>query len=301
MSKLYYDTDILELFDDLSVFYKESGKNVSTNWIGISCPFCDDHSTHCGVHQETKNFSCWVCGAKGSLPKLIHQITNYEWRDVFKLIEGHTSLSNALPIPDTIKNDRSQIKLPVGVKNGISAKHRAYLLGRGMNPDYISTKYKLMQGLQFGKFKFRLVIPIIKNHQIVSLSSRDITGKSDLRYKNLGVSQSVIPVKDCVYGIDNVKDVCIITEGPFDTWATDPYGIGLFGVQYTANQLYQIYTKRFQKIIVCLDPKEQRKAKKLSMELASFVPEVKMVIIQSGKDPADAAPSEIIDIKKECI
>lgn len=301
MSRLYYDVDIHSLLDELKVDYKESGKNVSRGWLGISCPFCEDHSYHCGVHLESKNFTCWICGKKGSLPKLVKQITNLEWRAVFSLINASVSSINILGRSDYTNRSSHSLVMPLGVKNGISRKIKSYLFERGLEPDYLESKYKLMHGLQFGDFKFRLVIPIFRNFELVSFTSRDVTNKSELRYKNLPVSKSIIPVRDCVYNIDNVSDICVITEGVFDAWTADPYGVALFGVNYTANQLYQIYLKKFNKVIVCLDPKEKTKAKKLAMDLASFVPDVKLVQIQSGKDPNDAAPSEIIDIKKECI
>jgi len=42
--------DVEQFLYDYSVSYTTSGKNVSQGWIGVQCPFCDDHSSHGGFN-----------------------------------------------------------------------------------------------------------------------------------------------------------------------------------------------------------------------------------------------------------
>lgn len=302
MGKSFLDTDIESLLDDINVDYQVSGKNISRHCIGLSCPFCGDTSTHLGVFKENKNYSCFICGSKGSLPKLIKELTQDNWGNVFKLIQSHSKGFVSVLPTETYERPKSfNIEAVKGIKQGLGKLHRSYLLSRGLNPDYFGEKYQLMSGTEIGPYKHRLIIPIHKQREIVSFISRDITGRSDLRYKNLPDSKSIVPVKETVYNLDNVGDTAIIAEGVFDVWSFDPYGIGLFGTQYTYVQLYEIFKKQFQKLIICLDPKEEKIATKLAFDLSSFVPEIKICIIQSGEDPAEAASSEIIDVKKELL
>lgn len=302
MVKSFLDTDIESLLEDIHVDYKVSGKNISRHCIGIACPFCGDSSTHLGIFKENKNYNCFICGSKGSLPALLKELTQDDWGSVFKLIESHSKGFVSVLHTQTYQRPVSfNMKAVRGIKQGLNKLHRAYLLGRGFNPEYFEEKYKLMSGTEIGPYKHRLIIPIIKEREIVSFISRDITGLSSLRYKNHPDNKSVIPVKETIYNLDNVHDIAIITEGVFDVWSFDPHGIGLYGTQYTYIQLYEIFKKKFQKIIICLDPKELKIAKKLAFDLSSFVPEIKICKIESGEDPAEAAISEIIDIKKEIL
>ncbi len=302
MAKSFLDTDIESLLEEINVDYKTSGKNISRHCIGTACPFCGDTSTHLGIFKENKNYSCFACGEKGSLPKLLKELTQENWHSVFKLIESHSKgFVSVLPTQTYDRPVSFNLKAVSGLKQGLGKLHRTYLLGRGFLPDYFEEKYKLMSGTEIGPYKHRVVIPIFKNTEIVSLIGRDISGKSSLRYKNHPDNKSSVPVKETVYNLDNVNKIAIIAEGVFDVWSFEPYGIGLYGTQYTYIQLYEIYKKKFQKLIVCLDPKEEKIARKLAFDLSSFVPEIKICKIQSGKDPAEAAISEIIDVKKELL
>ena len=57
--------------DDLGVDYISEGKNVSSGWIEINCPFCgQDPSKHLGINLETGLFHSWCCNETGNLVKL---------------------------------------------------------------------------------------------------------------------------------------------------------------------------------------------------------------------------------------
>ncbi len=305
MSGQFLDTDIEAILDEINIPFQLTGKNVSKDCIGITCPFCDDTSTHLGIFKLHKNYSCWICGAKGSLPKLLKELTDSSWPEIFKLIQTYSGSLEGLKKFGLYQEPKKVVELDsralTGIKQGLAPMHRSYILSRNLNPDYLEQKYKLMSGIEIGKYKHRLIIPIFEKKQMVSFIGRDITGQAKLRYKNLTVSQSIVPVKEAVYNLDNVNDVAILSEGPFDVWSFDPYGIGIFGIKITPMQLYKLFLKKLKKLIICLDPTAQKQAKKITLETSTFIPEIKMCIIQSGEDPAEAATHEIVDIKKELL
>ena len=68
--------DIIFYLEEIGISYSTSGKNISQNWIGINCPFCDDQSNHCGINIHSKVYSCFRCGSKGNVTKLIMALEN---------------------------------------------------------------------------------------------------------------------------------------------------------------------------------------------------------------------------------
>jgi hypothetical protein len=78
--------NLIEYLDDKNISYSTSGKNVSSGWIGISCPFCGDSSNHLGINLESKVFSCWKCGEKGNFIKLAMELEGLSFKEIMKEI-----------------------------------------------------------------------------------------------------------------------------------------------------------------------------------------------------------------------
>ena len=70
------DFDIIAYLESREVEYHTSGKNVTSGWIEINCPFCfpEDPSWHLGINLDTKLYNCYICGNKGSPINLIMEI-----------------------------------------------------------------------------------------------------------------------------------------------------------------------------------------------------------------------------------
>ena len=78
--------DPIAYFEDRDIAYSTEGKNVTENWVNIECPFpfCDDsvlHSNHLGINLESKLFSCWICGEKGGMDRLIQELEGCSWSE----------------------------------------------------------------------------------------------------------------------------------------------------------------------------------------------------------------------------
>jgi len=73
--------DVPETLRHYGVGFVSTHPSVSKNCVGVDCPFCNDRGKHVGVFIESGNFSCWKCGAKGSLYKLVKQIKGINWSD----------------------------------------------------------------------------------------------------------------------------------------------------------------------------------------------------------------------------
>ena len=55
-------------------YFLENDKNVSHGFIGVTCPQCDDTSSHGGFNTAKGYYKCWRCGFH-PLPKIIAVLT----------------------------------------------------------------------------------------------------------------------------------------------------------------------------------------------------------------------------------
>jgi hypothetical protein len=147
---------------------------------------------------------------------------------------------------------------------------KAYLSGRGFDPDYLVRKYKIQGGGIAGRWKYRIIIPIFFNGQVVSFTARDITGKQDPRYKNLSIEESVVDPKTIFYNIDNARGstVCLL-EGPADVWRMGNDFICSFGTSMEEAQI-KFLSRNFKEVLIMFDPEPlaQQKARKYAEALS---------------------------------
>lgn len=289
--------DVLAYLQDRGISHSLSGENVSSGWVGVNCPFCEDQLNHLGINLSSKLFSCWKCGAKGSIVKYIQRVENCSWAESYKILRKYIDRFYSFTTqPQEIKSSEiySYIKK---FKTELPDPHRNYLIKRGFDPDYIANKYNLLASPMTGDFRYRLIAPIYMNFELVSFVGRDVTGQGDPRYKNCPDSISTIPVKSCLYNIDSArKDSVIVVEGITDVWRMGDDTVGLFGVQYTVHQL-RLLTK-FNRIFVMLDSEAMDVANKLASDLSSVVKEVEVLQLAEG-DPAELSAVEVAKLKYE--
>jgi len=295
MSMDVSNLNLIEYLDNKNVPYSISGKNVSSGWIGISCPFCGDSSNHLGINLESKVFSCWKCGEKGNFIKLAMKLEGLSFKEIMKEINQYGNFF--------LQNTKTQIRSSF-VKDDFESVfdwHKVYLEKRGFDPDKIIKKYKLKSGRITSDFAHRLIIPYFIKGKMVTFTSRDVTGKSKIKYKHLEVSKSIIPPKEALFNIDSVKNSCIVCEGCLDVFRIGDGSVALGGVNYTRKQLIQLM--QFKRVFVLFDPEEhaQKIAKKLAMELSSVNPSIEIVQINVNKDPGDLNDSEAVELRRELI
>ena len=181
---------------------------------------------------------------------------------------------------------------------------------RGFSPKYLNEKYGLVGGGISGKWKFRIIIPIYYNGQLMSWTGRSILSKKKLkelkipRYKNLSIEESVRNPKELFFNIDNCKGKeVVLTEGSFDVLRFDGNAICSLGTELTEGQI-SLLSERFEKIFILFDnePEAQEKAHKFGMQLSAIGLDVEIVDAfgDFGKnDMGECTPEEIQQIKKE--
>lgn len=307
--KDYSDFNIISFLEDNDVYFRLSGKNVGRGWVGFQCPFCEGSGEHGGVHLGHKYFSCWQCAESAQPPKLIKQILNCSWAKAYEVLNKYSDRETAMSswaTPKVKGNSLRPVHLPA-LTGPLTGPGGHYLSSRGFNPESIEAKYGVKESGPLGDYKFRLIIPIYFNKELVSFTSRDYTGKGEPKYKAQPIDEAMIPSKNCLYNIDTVKDDLIIVEGPADVWRMGDGAVALFGTSCSLAQqeiLFRWWThttkksKRKKKAIILLDPETSVATDKLYYTLASFIRNIKIVDL-SGKDPADLTQQEAMNLKKD--
>lgn len=284
--------------NDAGIPYFTAGKNVTEGWTTLSCPFCGDRSNHGGISPDGLKYSCYKCGPKGSVVKLIKhilQIDHYAAKTIFD------RYASALDIGyyTEERTRASAVTWPrPEFEVGIPSIFSRYLYTRGYQPSQIENLYGIKACYITGDFKYRLVIPVVENNRIVTYVGRDVTGKSQLKYKNLKEELSIKPAKDCIYNIDSVGDTAIIVEGIFDVWRLKYNAVATLGLIYTRAQV-RMLSKRLKKAFICFDaePDAQEMANGLGEELAMTGVDVYIVVIDK-KDPDCLSEEEAENIRK---
>jgi len=202
---------------------------------------------------------------------------------------------------ESLKRNSEQIIFPKGLEDSIPSLHKSYIKKRRFDPDEVIKKYQLKAYYHLGKeWAYRIVIPIFMNGEIVSFIARDVTNKQIPKYKNLSNEQSVVNVKNCLYGIDSIKKggKAILVEGIFDQWRVGDGSCAFLGVEYTNQQLFLLYEKELKEVYVMFDADAIKKAHKLGHILSTFVPKVEVIELDKG-DPSDMTDEEINKLRKE--
>jgi len=295
--------DIRAYLDSRHIEYRESGKNISSGWIGTACPFCpdEDPSTHLGINPDTNMISCWRCGKKGSVIELVryHQRCSYaSAENVLSQFSRASSRAIAFEEESQAKaKATASVLLPSECEKSILPLHQEFLVRRGFEPHEIYKKYNLSCVDKFGKWKFRLIIPITMHGQLVAFTSRDVTGLSDNPYRHASNVECVIPVKSCLYNMDTVKDTVIIAEGPLDVWNLGDASVCTFGTKYTRSQV-KLLASKCKRAFVLFDSDAITEASLLAYDLSAHIEHVEIMELDSG-DPADMTQQDVRALRRE--
>lgn len=292
--------DIIKFFDDFQIPHHDRGKRCTKGWEQTYCPFpdCDDSDDYMGVHRESGVFHCWLCGRHGSFSFLVSKLLKVSFRRAEEIL---------LPYEDDIvsfeeRQEKYSEKVEVkGFLSVLPEQHRQYLIDRNFDPDELVRKYRIGAFGTWGRFPYRIAIPVFDDGQLVSMTARDITDQQEARYLSLTNEESVIPIKKCVYNIDAVtKRNVLITEGPADTWRIGGSTVNLFGTAFTMSQVMRILSKDLKNIFIMFDSERpaQEAADRLACCFTPFVNHVEVVQIPV-KDPAILSQGDALDIRNE--
>lgn len=270
-------------------------KRARYGWIQTSCPFCGRADAHLGVHLESGVWHCWSCGGH-TRQEVIKRFTKCENRDVKTILEKYSSLS----VVDSWKRRKDgafEVELPE-CRKWLPNPHWDYLFDRGFDPDYIVDTWRI-EGTGFaGEYADRIIIPIYWKGQLVSFTSRDITGEHPAKYKSCPAELEVINHKHILYGADLVfNDTVVVVEGPLDAWKLGPGAVALFGTAFTQPQVLEL--SMYNKAIILFDTEDeaQAQADKLAYNLSALGLETEIATLPSG-DPGSLTLEEAAEVMR---
>lgn len=296
--------DAFRFLKDYNIQYFTEGTNVSPGWVNIRCILCNDHSSHGGFNPQYGYYNCWRCG-RHQLDLIVSKLLNIsrsQARDVIYEYSGYYAVTKSL---NKKRPTAKQLKLPGSTI--LSKFHKKYLQQRGFDPNYIQSKYGITatgpgEKWDGSDFSLRIIIPIYYQNQIISFQGRDITDRHKLRYKGCPIEKSVMNYKSILYNIDNCRGKrIVVTEGITDVWRMGDGFCASFGTAITRWQIKEL--NRYDEIFFLFDPEPeaQAKAQDVARQLASLGKYTEILILDSGKDPADLSDEEAEYLRKELL
>lgn len=299
---------LTEFLNEYGIRYWTHGNNVAKGWINITCVFCDDSSNHLGIRKRDLKVSCWKCG-RHSIGTLVSRLAECSFNEAKKIIrsleQGTSELSpseekNAISPFEIVRPSR--VTLPPEASKDFPKLHIDYLRKRGFNPRKIIKTFDLYACYSFGRFKFRIIIPIYKNNKMVAYTSRDVTGEKKLRYKAAKNEDCVINPTELIYNIDTVLpgQDAINVEGPADVWKMGAGSFCFMGITITEKRIIEIADKKIKKLFILYDRDgmARRKAIQHARILAPVVKSIEVISLRRHKDPGELKYTEVEEIKR---
>ena len=275
--------------------------------VNVNCPYCDTKSTsfNLGFNPAGNYYHCWKSKHNYPIKQVLSTLLNVSESSIDNILIDYQGVGETLSEKKT--SNVKYLELPT---NTFTKAERKYLKSRDFDPKYLYKKYHIVGGGIDGDWKFRIIIPVYYQGQLLSWTGRSILSKEKLkqldipRYKNLSIEKSVKNIKELFFNIDNCKsDTVVLTEGAFDVLRFDGNAICSMGTELTESQI-NLLASRFRKIFILFDnePEAQKKARKFGLQLSSIGIEIEIVNAYDdfGKnDMGECSREEIEIIKKE--
>jgi len=256
-------------------------------FLPVHCPFCGGGKMYGGINIRKNYYSCWKCRFH-PIDDYVYSTIGIEW---FKVRDYYLLDSYQYQIREE-KNVVEKIELPFRT-GPLNDQARRYLLQRGFDPDQLVENYNIMSTDHLGDYKFRVIIPIYNKNKLVSYTSRDYTGKSELRYYSCNSKNEIINHKELLYGYDKANsDFVIVVEGPIDKWKMGLDCVSTFGIGYKKEQVSLLL--KYKRIIFLFDnePNAQAMAREMGNELVCAGKQVENIVLKIN-DPGDLKQSEV--------
>ena len=211
--------NFIDYLEDKGISYSDSGENVTEGWINLPCLFCSDTKNHLGINLENLYANCWICGGH-SITEIVKEIEDCTWNKAKKIVGkfGGEYRNEDKKLQREKTKEIYRVSLPNTSSKDFPKLYLNYLKKRRYNPQYLINKYQLECCKDVGKYKYRIIVPFYLNNKLVTFSSVDVTGRSDVKYLHQPKREAVRFVNQTLYNIDTVKDMAIIVEGLFDVW-----------------------------------------------------------------------------------
>lgn len=308
-----YKLNIIEFLDDYNISYTLEGKNIGTNFIGISpCPNCGDIRNHYAIHKIKKYSSCFKCGCYYSPIKTLSILSNQSTKKIINLLSDSLYNENVdliTRIKFTLKNtwkpsiNHGQIIdiLPKGASKltDISGNLKPLFFEKHIRKEHIQ-KYNL-HSINNSTFKNYILWPIYFKNKLVSWQMRSTKTK---RY------HSSKTIAKYIYNYDNAvnKNTIIIVEGFFDLLRLETYvnkknlkNIAIISgliKRISTHQIQHIINLNPERLIVLFDRDSWFDYYKIQNQLNS---NVEFEILPKGKDPNMLTWKEMGELFKRII
>jgi len=290
--------------------YVTRGPNTARNHISIRCPLCGvaDPSEHMGLSLDTRDPK-WGCFRnpthRGRDPTFLvrailrcsPEVARHEVdalrpeTDAFD--EAVQQLLRPAKSEAPFERRHAVLQLPKEFKKLESSspsswveKHFRYLRKRGFEEaEELAYQYDLRYCL-VGRFRYRLIIPIVNDFELVGWTGRAIDPRRKPRYLTLSQEEGALYNADeFVWRRDQVRrshDTLIIVEGPMDAikmeWCLhtahrrfDGVVTCLFGMPKQKQvDFLQSVAKRYERILVMLDREAYAQSLRLALQLSEF-------------------------------
>lgn len=246
--------NIEQLLDDYQIEYRSSGKNIGTDFIGVTCCSCGNE-THGGITPDGRLQLCWVCGAKIGIVKFIASTLSIPYSKAKDIVNPYFSKYHSSP--NLQIQEVPKIILPGSPKLGPLCI--SYLKDRGFDPFLLQAQYNLHDGGQTGDYKYRVIIPIYFKGELVTFVARALSTEIKLRYKNLSKIKSKIPVGGILYGGEDIDDECFLVEGIFDKFVMGSNCVATLGTVVTDIQIKLLC--KLKRCVILFDNSKAARAK----------------------------------------
>lgn len=298
------------ILNKFGVPYKATQGGRELNYNCIS-PTHRDRNASAFINSITGKWHCFSCLKSGNLQSFVKIVSgeNINLRDLlndkdiarFKINSIYTeSVKKILSYEDTVEFKSTYAMVSENfIPAGRSLDALKYLIKKRKLTKETIRKFKLMFAPE-GEFENRIVIPYVKNGDVVGINTRDI-GTSKLRYRYF---INHIPFHDYIYNYENVVDFnyCILVEGPFDLMYMHQCGFKnvLSTLNTSINDEQISILSEFKKIIFCFDfdietQAGQKAVLKHAENILSHIPDkpIYSVELPPGKDPDDCSYDEL--------
>lgn len=287
--------DIREFLLHHGIDFREGGthQHVRPGWIGVDCPRCGPKSGkfHAGIREDFSRASCWQCGGLRVFD-LLAELAGIPWHQVREML-GSAPVRLASSRSDPRAGGR--LKTPAGV-GPLLGPHRRYLQRRGFDPDEIARIWGVQGIGPLGPLAWRLWLPITLNGEVVSWTTRAV-GKSSRRYLSAAPKQEIVDHKTLLYGEDLAGAAIVVVEGPVDAWAIGPGAVATMGLMTTPEQIARIAAHPLRAICCDAEPAARRRAERMADLLQCCPGDTHVIDLETGKDPAEADPDELQEIR----
>ncbi len=299
--------DLKDYLNEHSVEWRLSGtKNVGEAcFLGVCCPFCRkiDRSFHCGIFNEQFNFSCFRCGASGSLYDLLHELTGIEYQEFYQIVK-HSYLDDPAPTSQKIRDrlfpkiEQSENKykdnLPLPPRSKNTEQFNQFLKYRKFSEKKI--KYYGAYFCNSGEYKGRIILPIYnKTGQRVAFQSRNLQRVKQKR--GTSYLNPRFPFGDHLYCLNkHKKKWALIVEGIFDRWRIGQGSLATFRNNLTKAQLLLLLQYNIKTIYIGWDSDAISKSIKVAEEISPLFNCVKLLILPDREDPDTLGRDKIFEL-----